>query len=106
MPPTLIGLAFHGGARPKHVPHSDVYDFTRPDHALKDWRVFVQGAQVVLVSPPKNGVSTLVQVPRTRCDLFWAGTAEDVGQLDRGQWPAVKAEPKETGVGTSKEKPR
>lgn len=109
MPPALIGLAFHDGARPQHIPYSSYYDLTTPNHALAEWRIVVQGSQLLLVSPPgwapgfgakqptKDGPCTIVQIPRVRCDLYWSGTAEDVGQLDKGQWPA--APPKAEGKG-------
>lgn len=102
MPPTLIGLAFHDGARPKHVPFADYYDLTTSNHALVAWRIVVQGAQLLLVSPPgwvpgfgakqpaKDGPSTIIQIPRARCDLYWSGGLGDVGALERAMWPEEK----------------
>jgi hypothetical protein len=103
MPPTLIGLAFHDGARPKHVPFAEYYDLTQPNHTLHAWKIHVQGSQVLLVSPvgwkppgsrhDAEGVSTIVQIPRVRCDLYWSGVEGDLGALER--WPV--AQPKGEG---------
>jgi hypothetical protein len=102
MPPTLIGLAFIDGLRPKHIPYAEYYDLTTLNHVLKDWKISVQGSQVVFVSPiggvpggPKalaKDESVLIQIPRTRLALYWSGDESDIGQLER--WPAAKAEGK------------
>jgi hypothetical protein len=99
MPPTLIGLAFIDGLRPKHIPYAEYYDLTTLNHTLKDWKISVQGSQVVFISPiggvpggPKaKDESVLIQIPRVRVQLYWSGAEGDVGQLERGQWPAAPA---------------
>jgi hypothetical protein len=106
MPPTLIGLAYLDAVRPKHLPPLEYVDLTTSNHALKDWKILVQGSQVIFLSPPgwkpghsptgakvpPDAPSVLIQIPRTRLALYWSGDEGDIGQLER--WPAVKAEGK------------
>lgn len=105
----LLEITFKTAPRIPGVRQADLSQvrLKDPGSQLLGWKVLIRGASLFFVSPAdwkapgreNKGLSTIHEVPRLNCFLYWEGDVDDIANVTKydsppfGPEPVVKSSP-------------